>query len=105
MHLLIVEHCGNKFIIETMRRVFEQNTKIVITSKQNRLKIHDAQEEHLQILDLLIAEKFKEAEESMRTHIEECRRAALDFFYSSYSNEPVDSENLSYLKALSKISS
>lgn len=83
MHLFIIEHCGNRYIIDMMRRVFEENTRIIISSKQNQLQIHDAKQEHLDILNMLISEKFQEAETAMRIHIDSCRKAALDYFYNS----------------------
>lgn len=83
MHLFIIEHCGNRYIIEIMRKVFDDNTRIVIASKQNQVKIHDAKKEHLQILDSLIQkDDIDHTAELMRAHIETCKRAALDYFYS-----------------------
>lgn len=83
MHLFIIEHCGNRYIIELMRKVFDDNTRIVIASKQNQVKIHDAKKEHLQILENLIQKKDVHCTaDLMRAHIETCRRAALDYFYS-----------------------
>ncbi len=83
MHLFIIEHCGNKYIIDMMRRVYEENTRIIISSKQNQLQIHDAKEEHLEILNLLIDGKYAEAEKSMHSHILTCRKYAIDFFYNN----------------------
>lgn len=82
MHLFIIENCGNRYIIDMMRRVFEENTRIVISSKQNQTQIHDAKQEHLDILDLLYHDQFEAAEARMRTHIESCRKAAMDYFYN-----------------------
>ena len=103
MHLFIIEHCGNKYIIDMMQRVFEENTRIIISSKQNQAHIHDAKHEHMKILNLLINDKYAEAETAMRAHIEECRRAALDYFlnnqvYTSSTNSS------SYIKELEKYS-
>jgi DNA-binding GntR family transcriptional regulator len=81
MHLFIIEHCGNKFIIEMMKKVFDVNTRIIISSKQNQYKIHDARQEHLNILDLLLNGKYTEAAQYMREHIINCEKAALQFFY------------------------
>lgn len=81
MHLFIIEHCENRYIINMMRRVFDENTRIIISSKQNQIQIHDAKQEHLEILNQLIQNKYTEAEINMRKHIENCRHAALDFFY------------------------
>ncbi len=101
MHLFIIEHCGNRYIIDMMRRVFEENTRIIISSRQNQLQIHDAKEEHLNILNLLIHDKYEEAEAAMRIHIDSCRKAALDYFYSSQIYTTV-SDN-AYKKELEKL--
>lgn len=86
MHLFIIEHCGNRYIIDMMRKVFDDNTRVIISSKQNEVKIHDARREHTEILDLLIAGEYDQAQTAMCEHIEECKRAAMNFFYnySSY---------------------
>lgn len=82
MHLFIIEHCGNRYIINMMQKVFEDNTRVIISSKQNQLQIHDAKREHLEIIDTLIARDFDHASSLMRSHVESCRQAALDYFYS-----------------------
>lgn len=88
MHLFIIEHCGNRYIIDMMRRVFEDNTRIIISSKQNQIQIHDAKQEHLDILDLLYRDQYEEAAARMRSHIESCRKAALDYFCSVHMPDP-----------------
>jgi DNA-binding GntR family transcriptional regulator len=87
MHLFIIEHCGNRHIIAMLRKVFEENTRIIISSKQNELMIHDARAEHTEILDLLLGGKFEQAAASMMSHIQHCERAAIEFFYNSSSVE------------------
>lgn len=56
MHLYFIRHSNNKFIIEMMEKVFDVNTRIIISSKQNQYKIHDAVNEHVHILNLLLEE-------------------------------------------------
>jgi DNA-binding GntR family transcriptional regulator len=85
MHLFIIEHCGNRHIIEMMHRVFEENTRIIISSKQNEIEIHDARAEHAEILQLLLAGKTENAAASMLEHLRHCERAALEFFYNNVS--------------------
>jgi DNA-binding GntR family transcriptional regulator len=87
MHLFIIEHCGNRYIIEMLCKVFEENTRIIISSKQNELMIHDARAEHTEILDLLLDGKFEQATAAMSSHIQHCERAAIEFFYNSSSYE------------------
>lgn len=101
MHLFIIEHCGNHYIIDMMQRVFEENTRIIISSKQNQLQIHDAKQEHLDILDMLIHDRYQEAEAAIRIHIDSCRKAALDYFYNSQIY--ASASNNSYKKELEKL--
>ena len=82
MHLFIIEHCGNRYIIDMMHKLFDDNTKVVIASKQNLTQIHDARLEHLEIINALIDKEYDKAQRLMHTHIESCRYAALNYFYS-----------------------
>lgn len=103
MHLFIIEHCGNKYIIDMMHRVFEENTRIIISSKQNKAQVHDAKEEHLAILSLLLNDRFEEAEESMRQHIERCRQAAFTYFLENQIYSV--SQTTNYKRELDKLNS
>ncbi|ADK80127.1 GntR family transcriptional regulator [Sediminispirochaeta smaragdinae] len=82
MHLFIIEYCGNRFIIDMMRKLFDENTRVIISSKQNQCKIHDARLEHLEIIDLLLSRDIEKAAQAMASHIESCKKAALDYFYT-----------------------
>lgn len=105
MHLFLVEHCGNRYIIEMMRKLFDDNTRIVIASKQNRVRIHNAKREHLEILDSLIEKEDPEkTAQLLRTHLETCRRAALDYFYSM-EYAPMIPRSAQYMEELSKLDS
>lgn len=101
MHLFIIEHCGNRYIIDMMRRVFEENTRIIISSKQNQVQIHDARREHIDILTALMNLDVDRAVELMRSHVENCRRAAMDYFYTleAYADAPTNT----YKKLLEKV--
>lgn len=101
MHLFIIEYCGNRYIIEMMKKLFEDNTRVIIASKQNQCNIHDARLEHLEIIDSLLAHNTEKSVELMRTHIESCRKAAIDYFYSlqAYTTTPSDT----YKKVLQEL--
>lgn len=103
MHLFFIEHCGNKYLIDMMRKLFDDNTRIIIASKQNQTKIHDAKCEHLQILDSLLAkDDINHTALLMRTHIETCKKAALRYFYS-LDNMHKAPASAQYKEELSKI--
>ncbi len=90
MHLFIIEHCGNCYLIEMMQKLFEDNTRVIISSKQNQVQIHDARQEHCEIIDSLLEHNTDKAVTLMRSHVENCRKAALDYFYNihNYSASP-----------------
>jgi DNA-binding GntR family transcriptional regulator len=82
MHLFIIEYCGNRYIIDLMHRVFDDAIRVNIATEQNKVKIHDARLEHREVLQLLLEKRYEEASLRMRTHLECCRRAAMEYFYS-----------------------
>ena len=105
MHLFLVEHCGNRYIIEMMRKLFDDNTRIVIASKQNQVQIHNAKREHLEILNSLIQKDDPEkTAQLLRVHLETCRSAALDYFYSMQ-YAPLIPQTSQYMQELSKLDS
>lgn len=104
MHLYLIEHCGNQYIINMMRKLFDDNTRVVIASKQNLTKIHNATCEHLEILESLLRhDDVTKTAELMKNHIESCRRSALDYFCSTKYINLLDTESFSYKHQLSKL--
>ena len=91
MHLFIIEQCGNQYIIDMMHKLFEDNTRVIISSKQNQVQIHDAKNEHLEIIEELINHNTEGAAVLMEKHIENCRRAAFDYFYNLRTFNQTDS--------------
>ena len=101
MHLFIIEHCGNRYIIDMMHRIFDENTRVIISSKQNQVQIHDARLEHLDILNSLLDKDTERAIALMQSHIENCRKAALDYFCSIQTY--MDSPSLTYKNQLAHL--
>ena len=73
MHLAIIGYCGNSYIIDMMKKVFDKNTRIIVSSTETKEHMQEALKEHLE---------FEEGALKMRSHVAGCRNAALDFFYS-----------------------
>lgn len=90
LHLFIIDYCGNRFIIETMHKVFAANTRVICSIKHNKYKIHDSSKEHLEIINLLLERNIDKAQQAMHEHIENSKKAALDYFYNmqSYKSQP-----------------
>ena len=101
MHLFIIEHCGNRYIIDMMHRIFDENTRVIISSKQNQVQIHDARLEHLDILNSLLDKDTERAIALMQSHIENCRKAALDYFCSIQTY--MESPSLTYKNQLAQL--
>ena len=101
MHLFIIEHCGNRYIIDMMHRIFDENTRVIISSKQNQVQIHDARLEHLDTLNSLLDKDTERAIALMQSHIENCRKAALDYFCSIQTY--MDSPSLTYKNQLAQL--
>lgn len=82
MHLFIIRHCGNSYLIDMLQKVFDKNMRVIICSTENRAHMQEARKEHIEILQFLLQEDYEQAAAKMRSHVAGCRKAALDFFYS-----------------------
>lgn len=83
MHLYIMRHCGNSYIINMMEKVFRDNIRCIIATGQNEVKVHAAAKEHAEILDSLIrGDDPDTSAQYLRKHIETCRASALAYFSS-----------------------
>lgn len=83
MHMYFVENCRNSFIIDMMHSVFDKNTRVIIASRENQLHVNDSRLEHLEIINLLIQKDYEKACLKLSEHIDHCRIAALESFYST----------------------
>ncbi len=86
MHLDIVSHCNNHYIIDMMCKVFDKNRRVIIASNENKAHINEARKEHLEILHCILNENYEQGAVKMRAHIAGCRNAALEFFYDESTN-------------------
>jgi len=79
MHHYFVDLCGNRYIIEMMNRVLNDNLRITIESKQDHTLVHDANQEHIDILDCLIRqEPIENAMKLLEKHLRICCLVALE---------------------------
>ena len=82
MHLFIIEHCGNRYMVDIMHRVYDISSRIIYFVHQNHATVHDDAGENLEILKLLLEDNVAAATEKMQIHMEHCRRASLNYFYT-----------------------
>lgn len=86
MHAYLVNHCGNPFIIDMMKKVFSCSCRISILSNQTIQKIGNARVEHRSILEELITGRVDSAAELLRQHLETCKNYSLNYFNSTQVN-------------------
>jgi len=78
LHRFFISSSGNKYFLQTMDHIYNQNHRLRILSGQkidSRLK--ETQEEHLNIIDLLIAGKNDDAADALKKHIDNSKNAAI----------------------------
>jgi DNA-binding GntR family transcriptional regulator len=71
MHQAIIECCQNSFFIDALRRIDRVRRLVEYRQTLNRHSAIDRCREHIELLDLLLAEKRVEASEFMRRHLAE----------------------------------
>lgn len=92
MHMYFIENCGNIYIINMMHRVFEENTRIILSSEQNQSHIYEAKQEHTEIIKMILNNNIDEACGLMYKHITSCKNFAIDCY--NIKNEKSTSEFL-----------
>lgn len=81
MHLYLLSHCGNRYIVDMLTNVLEKNTRIIVKTSQTKCNVDESVQQHVQILDYLIDQNIDEAVQALREHLIHCRRAAIDYFH------------------------
>lgn len=90
MHLFFIEHCGNYYLIDMMHRLFDNNTKFFIASRQESLDMSTCCQEHMDIITLLLEKNYEKAQALLHNHIARSRQNTLDFltFRDAYFTSP-----------------
>jgi DNA-binding GntR family transcriptional regulator len=78
-HSYLADNCDNKHILVVMKKVLDENKRVMI-STMNKVRIENARAEHLKIIDLLLLGDYEAASRVMRSHIENCADSALTYF-------------------------
>lgn len=82
LHLLILKHCNNNFIIKMMENVYEHNMRIRNLSVQPKKRRITAANEHIKIIDAILAENFPKALKELKLH----NLKAKEGFFNSFIN-------------------
>ena len=78
-HRYCANNCNNKYIQQLMDKVLDENKRVVI-STMNDVRLEHSRDEHIKIIDLLLAGDYETASSTMREHIGNCRDSAFYFF-------------------------
>lgn len=78
LHRTIYDHCENKHFVQLLDRVFDQNHRIRILSGKLQHRLESSREEHLAIVEALLAGDTEAAARAMAAHLEQSRKAAFD---------------------------
>lgn len=78
-HRYCANNCNNKYILQLMNRVLDENKRVVISTK-NDVRLGHSRDEHIKIIDLLLSGDYETASLTMRNHIANCRDSAFFFF-------------------------
>ena len=78
-HMYLSENCNNKYIHELMKKVLDENTRVMVSTR-NKSRIDNACNEHVKIIDLLLLGDHEAAAQVMRNHIINCRDSAVAYF-------------------------
>lgn len=77
LHETIAGACKNKYLLQNLQQVFNQNMRIRILSEESLWERHQiAAKEHTEIIDCILAGNMKEAALSMRSHLMYSKDAA-----------------------------
>lgn len=78
-HRYLADQCNNKYIAQLMNKILDENKRVVISTK-NKVRVEHSHDEHLKLVELLLAKDYEVAATLMRSHIENCRDSAFYYF-------------------------
>ncbi len=78
LHRTIYDHCENKYLVQILDRVFDQNHRIRILSGRLQHRLQASQTEHMAIVEALLRGDPEGAAQAMTFHLEQSRKAAFD---------------------------
>ena len=84
IHRLIIERCKNRFLVQLLASVYDQNQRIrIISGTVLRQRLEATRTEHLGIIDLLLQGRLDLAAQAMARHLQNSRKAAFESLASA----------------------
>jgi DNA-binding GntR family transcriptional regulator len=81
LHRCIISVCENKYLKQLMEKSYDQNHRIRIISGKLRSRLERSNDEHINILNLLIARNIEGAAQAMSAHLESAKKAAVESLF------------------------
>lgn len=78
-HRYLAMNCGNKYLLQIMNRMLDENKRITIFNK-NSERVEHSHDEHLKLIEALLTNDYEYSSNVMRRHIENCRDSAFACF-------------------------
>jgi len=80
-HHLLISNCRNKYLIQLLGLVYDQNVRIRVMAGKHTRRLEDTYKEHLKILDFILDDELERAAEAMVEHLEKSQKAAFEYLY------------------------
>ena len=84
-HKLLVDSSKNTYFMRAMDNIYNQSYRLrVLTGNRQQERILNSNNEHVNIIELMLENKFDQASEALKTHLEKSREASFSNFISNY---------------------
>ena len=84
-HKLLVDSSNNVYFMRAMEHIYNQNYRLrVLTGNRLQERILNSNNEHVNIIELMLEKKFDEASAALKTHLEKSREASFANFINNY---------------------
>lgn len=84
-HKLLIESSKNMYLTHTMDHIYNQNYRLrVIAGNKSTERIFASNNEHINIIGLMLEKKYDAASEALKLHLEKAKEASFSNFINSY---------------------
>ena len=82
LHQLIISSNPNRYLDESIRKVYDQNQRLrLLTGQKSTKRLIASAAEHLAVIDAILVEDYDEAAQAMEVHLANSWRATLDVLF------------------------
>jgi len=84
LHAYFRSLCPNKYLMDLLDTIYDQNHRLRILCGKSKSRLEDSVDEHIAILDQILAGQISEAANSLERHIQNSKTSAIDLFISGH---------------------